>query len=240
MNSLWIGFDPREAAAFAVCRHSIQRRLTVPVFMGSIVLDEVRKRGLYWRPTSRRDGVLWDDISEFTMSTEFAISRFLTPHLARTEGLEGWAVFMDCDFMARDNLARMFAQLDDRFAVMCVKHDHQPADTVKMDGQVQSRYSRKNWSSCMAFNVNHPANERLTLDLVNSVPGRDLHRFCWLEDDEIGELPARWNYLVGHTELPQGVEPGMVHFTDGFPLMPGYENVAYADEFRAELADWAR
>jgi hypothetical protein len=33
----------------------------------------------------------------------------------------------------------------------------------------------------MVFNCDHPANRALTLDLINTVPGRDLHRFCWLD-----------------------------------------------------------
>lgn len=245
MHSLWIGFDPREAAAFAVCRQSIETRMTRPVPVHGIVLDDMRSRGLYWRPTSWKTrsgaaGILWDDISDFSMSTEFAIARFLTPYLARDMGHDGWAVFMDCDIMARDNLARMFDCLDERFAVMCVQHDHRPANAEKMDGQIQSKYDRKNWSSVMAFNLSHPANDKLTLDLINSVPGRDLHAFCWLQDEHIGALSPRWNYLVGHTELNEGDEPALVHFTDGYPLMAGYENVQFADEFRRELTAWAK
>jgi hypothetical protein len=103
-----------------------------------------------------------------------------------------------------------------------------------MDDQLQVRYARKNWSSLMLINHAHPANERLTVEMVNTLPGRDLHRFCWLQDDEIGALPPAWNYLVGHTK---GVcVPKLVHFTDGYPLMPGYENATYADAWRQERA----
>jgi hypothetical protein len=106
-----------------------------------------------------------------------------------------------------------------------------------MDGQVQTRYSRKNWSSVFVLDADHPSNKNLTVALVNSVPGRDLHRFCWLEDDDIGELGAEWNYLVGHSEHP---DPKIVHFTDGIPSMPGYENSEFADEWRNELRAWQR
>ena len=84
-----------------------------------------------------------------------------------------------------------------------------------MDQVTQTKYSRKNWSSLMLFNLGYPANARLTLEMVNTLPGRDLHRFCWLRDDEIGELPARWNHLVGYT--PEGEPPGLLHFTAGSP-----------------------
>lgn len=169
------------------------------------------------------------------MSTEFAISRFLVPAIAQM----GWAVFMDCDVLVRTNVARLFPDLDERYAVYCVKHRHQPAQGVKMDGQVQAQYGRKNWSSMMVFNCNHPANIALDLDMVNSLPGRDLHRFCWLKDEEIGELPPEWNYLVGETHLPEGVQPKIVHHTNGSPCMPGYEDTEYAYEWREELARWA-
>jgi hypothetical protein len=49
----------------------------------------------------------------------------------------------------------------------------------------------------MLFNCDHPSNKKLTVEMINTLPGRDLHRFCWLEDDEIGELDPGWNWLVG-------------------------------------------
>lgn len=231
--SVWIGFDPREADAFAVARHSVRNNCILPIQVRGLVLSSLREKGLYSRPTSRKDGRLWDEISEAPMATEFACSRFLVPHLAHN----GWALFMDCDMLVRSNLDRLFRLCDPSKAVMVVKHDHQPAEGVKMDGQVQTRYARKNWSSVMMFNCDHPANKKLTVDLVNSVPGRDLHRFCWLEDDQIGELSAEWNWLVGHSD--PAIDPTIVHFTDGIPTMPGYENCAFADEWRGELERWA-
>lgn len=232
-QSVWIGFDPREADAFAVARWSTWCSTFQPMQVKGIVLSELRRRGLYSRPTSRRDGRLWDDVSEAPMATEFACSRFLTPHLA--EG--GWALFMDADVLVRGNISELFSLADPSKAVMVVKHDHQPPEGVKMDGQAQLRYARKNWSSVMLFNCDHPANAALTIEMINSVPGRDLHRFCWLEDNQIGELPPEWNYLVGHTK---GVsEPKIVHFTDGVPSMAGYEDCEYADEWRLALTKWA-
>jgi lipopolysaccharide biosynthesis glycosyltransferase len=167
------------------------------------------------------------------MATEFACSRFLVPRLAQS----GWALFMDCDMLVRTDLLKLFNQADPDKAVMVVKHNHQPPEGIKMDGQAQTRYARKNWSSVILWNVEHPANAALTMELVNTVPGRDLHRFCWLEDDLIGELHPKWNWLVGHSD-PE-VDPAIVHFTDGIPTMHGYEDCEYADEWRAELERWA-
>jgi lipopolysaccharide biosynthesis glycosyltransferase len=239
-NSIWIGFDPREAAAFAVAKHTIKKHLTQPIPIRGLVLDDLRKRGLYYRPTELRPTaadrpVLWDTISEAPMSTEHAISRFLVPHLAQT----GWALFMDADMLVRVSLARLFEQLDQSKAVYCVKHAHVPSEMTKMDGQVQTRYSRKNWSSFVAFNCDHKANKnKLSVKLVNEIPGRDLHRFCWLYDEEIGELGPEWNFLVGHTT--PSVVPNVVHFTSGTPDMTGYEQCAFAEEWREAMANWAR
>lgn len=232
-QTIYIGFDPREADAFAVARSSIERHTVMPYPVRGVVLTDLRTGGLYTRPTSRRDGRLWDDISEAPMATEFACSRFLVPRLASS----GWAIFMDCDMLVRDDIKHLFDLADPTKAVQVVKHNHQPPEGVKMDGQAQTRYARKNWSSVVLWNVDHPANAALTTELVNSVPGRDLHAFCWLPDDLIGELPVEWNWLAGHSD--PAVDPSIVHFTDGIPTMAGYENSPYADEWRAELARWA-
>lgn len=230
-RAIYLGGDPREIEAFAVARSSIRRHLVLPVPVRGVWLSELGD--LYHRPTSRRDGRLWDDISEAPMATEFAISRFLVPHLAGS----GLAAFMDCDVLARSNVDRLFDGVDSSKAVSVVKHNFDPPEGVKMDGQAQLRYARKNWSSVMVFNCDHPANEALTVDLVNGVPGRDLHRFCWLDDADIGSLDPAWNWLVGHSD--PAIDPRIVHFTDGIPSMPGYEACAYADEWRVELVRWA-
>ena len=239
--SVWIGFDPREAAAYAVARESI-RRFDRHIPINGVILSDLQANGMYCRPTDRKLGKLWDRISEAPMATEFAISRFLVPEIIRrrTNGwhVGGWAVFMDCDVLVRANLEELRALLDDEKALFCVKHNHVPISDTKMDGQEQSRYPRKNWSSVMAINVDHPSNKVLTVEMVNTVPGRDLHRFFWLEDNEIGELPPGWNYLVGHTE---GVEsPKIVHFTDGGPWFGAFHDVPFADEWRVELERWAK
>ena len=54
-------------------------------------------------------------------STDFAFSRFLVPLLS---GFEGWALFMDCDMLMLDDVARLWALRDERYAVQVVKHEH--------------------------------------------------------------------------------------------------------------------
>lgn len=242
-RSIWIGFDPREAEAFAVARHSARVKMIAPVPILGLVLSNLRELGLYTRETQRVDNRLFDVISGAPMSTEFAISRFLVPHLAKKlyssfKGNAGWALFMDSDVLCRRSLEPLFRQADKKYAVLVVKHNFNPPAGIKMDGQAQTQYARKNWSSVMLFNCDHPANAALTPELVNAIPGRDLHRFCWLDDSEIGEIDASWNFLVGHHDR-NVVDPSIVHFTDGIPTMSGYADCDFADEWNEQLKEWA-
>ncbi len=234
--AIFIGWDPRDDKAYKVCAHSLRRRASIPVDVHGVRLDELVRAGLYTRPTERREQRLWDVVSEAPMSTEFALSRFFVPMLARRIGLhEGWAVFCDCDFLWLEDIAALLAAADPTKALYCVQHRHEPGELVKIDGQAQTRYARKNWSSLMLFNVGHPAHRRLTLDILNNTPGRDLHRFCWLSDDELGALPSRWNWLEGSSPIDE--VPAAVHFTRGGPWVPGWENVKYADLWQVEYDD---
>ncbi len=230
----FMGYDTKESEAFSVALHSV-RSLQPSIKVNALHLPTLRDIGLYTRPTSTKDGRLWDDISEAYMSTEHANSRFLVPFLAKGRANK-WALFTDCDIVVRRSIADIFDLAIDKYAVMVVKHNYAPAQGVKMDGQSQQPYSRKNWSSVMLFNTEHPANQRLTLEMVNTLPGRDLHRFCWLEDSEIGELPPEWNWLVGHSS-PR-IDPAIVHYTEGLPSMRGYETCAFADLWFGTRRNW--
>lgn len=229
-RSIWVGFDPRETDAFDVAVKTA-RAHAPGVEINAISLAELRKKGLYWRPTSRRSGQLWDLISDAPMSTEFAVSRFMAPILAGS----GLALFMDADVMIRADLGELFdiAAADPGKAVWCVQHEHTPTSTVKMDGQIQTAYRRKNWSSVCLWRCDHPALRALTIDLVNTAPGRDLHRFSFLPDDAIGALDPCWNHLVG--ERPANPQAKIAHFTLGTPDMPGYEACEFAEEWFGHL-----
>lgn len=229
--SLWIGYDPREYAAFAVARYSAELHCTNKALRArGLVLSDLQQRGLYRRPIEMRPGVdrpvMYDVLSERPMSTQHANARFLIKELAGT----GWALFCDGDVLFRGNVMKLFEGLSPSYAAYCVKHDYAPREGVKMDGQINQAYPKKNWSSVFALNCDHPSNNKLTLDLINSVPGRDLHRFCWLDDDEIGSLSPQWNYLVG--ESPKCDDVKIAHFTLGVPDMLGYEQCELADEWR--------
>jgi len=224
---IFIGYDSRFPLAYAVAVRSLILNGALESDIRPLLLPQLCGAALYDRPTSFKDGQMIDDISEAPMSTEFAISRFLIPHLC---GYEGWALFCDSDFMFRDDIKKLFALADDRYAVMCVQHDYQPPEETKMDGRTQTKYARKNWSSLMLINCGHPANRNLKPGFVNTQPGRDLHGFRWLPEICIGALPVEWNWLEGHT--PDTVQPKAVHFTRGTPDMAGYENIPFAHEWR--------
>lgn len=228
-RSIFIGLDPREMDAFQVCANSIKAHLSEDIPIIAVNLAGLQHIGLYQRPTEKRDGKLWDVISDAPMSTEFAISRFAVPLIAKTQ----WALFLDADFMLRTDIVHLFAEADARYAVQVVKHEHRPGETVKMDGQAQTSYEKKNWSSCCLFNLHHPAMKQFTAAKLNTWSGRALHQFKWLEDHEIGELSADWNHLVS-VDAPNPDARG-IHFTQGIPSMTGYADQEFADEWR----EWA-
>lgn len=216
---VYLGHDPREQAAYRVAVRSLAK-VSPKVTVTPLSLDRLAAYGLLRRPMDRR-GQMYDLPSNAPCSTEFAISRFLVPHLAQT----GWALFADCDVVFLSDIAELFDQADHDKAVMVVKHPPLVGEGTKMDGQAQVRYPRKNWSSVILWNCDHPANRRLSLQDVNERPGRDLHAFYWLADSEIGSLTPDWNWLVGVQEKP--LFPKLAHFTRGgpwFPDWPGAEH----------------
>lgn len=235
-RSIFVGYDPRETNNFVVSIRSARAQMKGDdIQIQGLVLDHMRRRGLYTRKTSiNMEGQLWDNISQAPMSTEFACSRFLVPHLQK----EGYAAFVDCDTMFLTDPAVLFDLVDPSKAVTCVKHNHVPTEAKKKTGEIQTKYNRKNWSSVMVFNCEHPSNQKLTVEMINTVPGRELHAFCWLEDDEIGELPATWNHLVGVNNIPDE-QINLVHWTLGSPNIVARENTIYYDEFHYILNSWA-
>ena len=177
-------------------------------------LHELRDDGIYTRSVDKLG------------STEFTFTRFLVPYL---NDYKGWALFTDCDVLALDDMNKLFELADDKYALMCVKHDYTPSETMKMDGQQQTIYPRKNWSSVVLWNCSHPSNSVVTPELVNTESGMYMHRFMWLKDEEIGEIPYQWNYLVGWY---QSKDPKLVHYTEGGPWFEEYRSCEYSKEWK--------
>ena len=206
---VFIGYDPHERAAVNVLADSLVQHSSLPLAITPIVSRQLK--GVLTRPRQPNQ------------STEFSFSRFLVPWLM---DYQGWAIFMDCDMLARGDIAKLWALRDEQFAVQCVQHDHVPAETLKFLGAEQTRYARKNWSSLMLFNCNRCT--ALTAEYVNSASGLQLHRFEWLADDsQIGPLPlGRWNHLIDvQPPDPRPANqggPALVHWTLGGPWFRDY------------------
>lgn len=218
---IFVGWDRREPIAYDVAKHSLERHASIPVEVTPIKIDELREQKLYWRTQ--------DPLA----TTDFTYSRFLTPALA---GYKGWALFCDCDFLFLGDIKGLVEYTKTPKAVYCVQHDYTPKDTVKMDGKPQSVYPRKNWSSLMLFNCDHPSVKTLTPEVVNTQTGAYLHRMQWAKDEDIGSLPVTWNWLEGWNEKPAQGTPNVVHFTRGGPWFPEWQNVDYGDLWRQEEA----
>ena len=227
MNNLniYIGYDSKEDIAYRVCKYSILKRSRSNIKITSLKLYELVAKKLYMR-----------DIDPLA-STEFTYSRFLVPAL---NNYKGWAIFCDCDFIFFEDISNILNDIDKSKAVYCVQHDYTPKEKHKMDGQKQTIYPRKNWSSFILFNCSHPSNKKLNLDLVNSETGSFLHQFKWLEDNEIGSLDERWNWLEGWTSNHNNKKPFAVHYTRGGPWFDEWQDVEFASEWIRERDDYLK
>lgn len=233
MNTVYIGYDPRETDAYWVARHSLYRQ-TKNVEVVLLDADELFEQRLLWRPTYAKtipgyhSSAKYDHLSDAFQSTDFAISRFLVPHIHK----KGWALFVDCDVVFLGDVRELFSLADSQYAVMVVKHCYDLNDGLKMDKQVNLPYRRKNWSSVMLINCDHIAHTRMPVPMINQWPGLLLHQFAWLKDDEIGTLPKEWNWLVNVTEKPHN--PKLAHFTLGGPWIDDWKPQPYDDIWLAE------
>ena len=221
-SNVFVGYVTREDIAYQVCEFSI-KRFNPNVVVTPLVQHELRQKKIYWREVDK------------LASTEFTFTRFLVPHLMN---FKGWALFIDCDIVFLEDVNNLFSLADDRYAVMCVKHEFNPKPGLKMDGQVQTVYPRKNWSSVVLWNCSHPSNEKVTVDSVNNpnFDGAYFHRFSWLKDEEIGELPCDWNWLVGWYKKDDGV-PRAIHYTEGGPWFKNYRNCEFNQDWKQCLQE---
>jgi len=216
---IFIGWDEREQEAYDVCVKSLLKHSSVQLDIQPIIKSVLMDTGEYFREQPEAGSV------------EFTYTRFLTPYLA---GYRDWALFVDCDFLFTKDVAELFAMKDEQYALMCVKHDYVPKNAVKMDGQKQVSYPRKNWSSCILWNCGHLSNRILTPYIASTQTGAYLHRFQFLSDYMIGDLPLEWNWLEGEYDKPE-VPPAAIHFTNGGPWFENWQDVDYADLWKSYL-----
>ena len=207
---IFVGYDSKEIIAYHVLSQSIVKHSSVPVRFTPICLRNI--------------ATIFNRERSALQSTEFSFSRFLVPYLSN---YQGWSLFLDCDMLARADLAELFSLRNDQYAVMVCKHDYVPKDSVKFLGQVQTRYVKKNWSSAVLFN--NARCKKLTTDYVNTATGLELHQFKWIEENEIGGLPLEWNWLVGEYSFNAAAK--IIHFTRGGPYFADYKDSDYAEEW---------
>lgn len=206
MIRIFIGYDKDEIVAYHVLSHSIIKHASQPV---SIIPLKRELLPMYTRGRTEDE------------STDFSLSRFLVPHLCE---YRGWAIFMDCDMLVKNDITKLFEYQDDRFDVQVVKHDHQPKETTKFLGQKQTAYEKKNWSSVMLFNC---ATCELTPRYVKEAPALDLHQFKWTKEYRIGEIPLGWNYLVGVSPHIPFSNISNFHWTLGGPWFDETEDAPF-------------
>lgn len=219
LHKVFIGYDPSESVAWHTMAHSIMEQSSIPVAL--IPVNYRNFVGFYSRDRDPKQ------------SNEFSFTRFLVPFLS---GFSGTAVFFDCDMMMRDDISRLFeiANENQEKALHVVKHTYEPRDDVKYLDTVQYKYPRKNWSSVVVWNCSHPKHRKLVPQYVSTASGLDLHRFTWLDDEDIGELDIKWNWLVGeYDDPPKDVKN--VHWTIGGPYFNEYRNADYAEEWFAQF-----
>lgn len=242
---IFIGYDSREAVASNVASHSITRHTQAETSIQLLKHRDLRKQGLFSRPWLIRpdSGDYEDLIDGRPFTTEFSHTRFLVPALMQ---YKGWALFIDSDMIFLSDVKHLFKLCDERYAVQCVQHKHVPKEGApKMDGRLQNVYHRKNWSSLVLWNCGHPSNKKLTIEKVNHMKGGDLHAFSWLQNHEIGDLPATYNYISGVSpRMPsmngKAVLPDNIHYTEGGPWFEGCADVPYADLWISEFEEWCR
>ena len=237
MLRCFIGYDPIDAKAYEVAEKSLLKHASIPLQIERVWDRDLRKTGIYWRPYRVSDGKaegeingqMYDLLDGKPFSTAFSFTRFAVPIIANTTD---WVLFMDPDMLVRADIAELLEMADETCAIMCVKHDHDPDERVKMGRErLQTRYVRKNWSSLMLMRPDKCRN--VTQFVLNNWSGADLHALRFVSDEQIGGLPESWNWLEGWSN--PALDPKIVHYTRGTPDMEGHEEAAYADEWREYL-----
>ena len=192
---IFIGADERQPIAFSVAAHSIYEHASVPVAITKLMQPTlpVKRRGL----------------------TSFTYTRYLPPYLC---GYQGWALFVDADFVFRGDVAEL--PWGQSAAVSVVPHE-----TVEKAGQLVSVGFERN--ALMLFNCSKCT--KLTPEWIED-PKNTPNRLAEWAGDDIAYLPKCWNHLVGY-DVPDPEAKG-IHFTMGIPCFPETQNDEHGDAWR--------
>lgn len=210
MLRVFTGYDPREAIGWHAFMSSVLKHCGPEVSVSALSGNQA-------------DG-----------TNAFTYERFRVPEYC---GWGGVALFVDgCDMLLKEDLMQLAKHFDPRFAIQVVKHDYKTKHPRKYIGTemeaVNHDYPRKNQSSVMLWNCAHKAHFQAR-EKMRGTDGKFLHRFSWLKDEEIGELPGEWNHLVGEQEPNPNAK--LVHFTLGIPYFPHYAGCEFAAEWRQAI-----
>ena len=200
---IYIGFDQREAIAYHAFVQSLIDHASIPLDLTPLAVKTLKE---------------YEEKHE-DKSNDFVYSRFLTPYL---NDFKGWAIFVDGDMICQKDIKELLDLRDDSKALQVVKHDYKTKAHQKYLGNINQDYPRKNWSSVILWNCEHPKHKLLTPDFIANQSGKYLHRFSWLTDDDIGELPKEWNWLA--TEYPNNEQANIIHYTLGTPCFKDYRD----------------
>lgn len=213
MLKIFVGFDQKaEPVAYHNFCQSVIEHSSIPVSFTPLALNTLKGY-----EEKHVDG-----------SNAFIYSRFLVPSLCDYKGI---ALFCDGDMICQGDIAELLKYYEEEpeKAVWVVKHDYKTKHPIKYLGAKNEDYPRKNWSSVILFNCHHWQNQKLTPELVMESTGSYLHRFSWLEDRFIGDLPAEWNWL--ETEYVYNKDAKLVHHTLGTPCFKDYQEAPYSKEW---------
>jgi lipopolysaccharide biosynthesis glycosyltransferase len=207
---IYVGFDPRESVVYHTFIQSLIEKSTLPIEITPLAVST-----LNFYEESHQD-----------KSNDFVYSRFLTPFMSN---FEGWSIYVDGDMICQADIKELLTLRDDTKAVQVVKHDYKTKAENKYLDNKNENYPRKNWSSVILWNCSHPKHKILTPEFINKQTGKFLHRFSWLEDEEIGELPMEWNWLA--IEYPENPLAKLIHYTLGAPCFKEYRETSMAENW---------
>lgn len=203
-----VGFDQREAIAYHTFTQSIIEKSSVPVSVTPLAINSLKN---YKENHNDR-------------SNDFVYSRFLTPYL---NNFQGWSIFADGDMICQTDIKELWDLRDESKAVLVVKHNYQTKQNIKYLGNMNENYPKKNWSSLILWNCGHPKHKILTPEFISNQSGKYLHRFSWLDEEDIGELPIEWNWLA--IEYPINASAKIIHYTLGTPCFKNYKDTDMAE-----------
>ena len=213
MLHIFVGYDGKvEPVAYHAFCQSVIEHSSIPVSFTPLALSTLKGY-----EEKHVDG-----------SNAFIYSRFLVPSLC---DYKGTAVFCDGDMICTGDVAELlkYPEQEPEKAVWVVKHDYKTKHPIKYLGAKNEDYPRKNWSSVILWNCHHWQNKKLTPELVMESTGSYLHRFSWLEDRFIGDLPVEWNWL--ETEYVYNKDAKLIHHTLGTPCFKDYQYSPYSREW---------